>query len=1253
MTTQQSEIPTYRWSAPWQEFFQTVILAKTNLVFLGASQQRRIGELALVVLTMLKGPDDRPAFSQVAVLLPPDLPDTIIEELHAAALGFRGYGLNDDEQRILSLRLTVLRVSSLDRPRLIKKVQEASEKTFIVIVNGAHYRASDDPAQRAILTAEDQWTQPLVRLTAECNEVLPQASCILVDTGVFLPKLVKNRKILQDKDDCTLWGAESKRPIDERFLARQRKWIELVRQGRSHMVLPEIEVLEEFTAADRLALAIQVLHQGDDSEQAIAFLRRYLDSGFDPSPEQYLQLAEVAASAKESKLCADLLVRCVEHLQHQLLLERAARLSGLIESPDVEKICVARLRALYPDSSGLTDHRLKRLIRACGRLEAYEVFDPNPLPFDNFAHFVADAMRHNEIPDYSALLRDVEARWPEWFTTAAAAGATNAYARGLPMHALQQSVLVGSDTPLARRSAKILLWCLERLILGRNPESEEYLSTAVVWTLKYLAREPSDTQIRERLDELTSIDVSGRLGGVVLAHALLRLRPAELKVEDISEPIDSRFNEELFSEFLRSSFEWLNDLGAVDLSTVSIPSELLPYSAPLTLQHIENLVQHIIRQDEGDDAEFLRIIVPLTFAVGSHIPNGVGDLVILRSATSRLSLIGETQTARDFVEGGLRTTRGNPERARLAWHAYADVFNRAGNASKALLALGCAAATEARIDAAQAYYEAMGVVRALRDMNLTPFAYGVLSRCRALLKAMNADRSMMHRLDTVRLGLIFRELAAERSDDVEAWSRLLGELTANLKLIIKADDELMPVLVLCTQAHQLCRSLGIQVEAEDEERVREAAAKLGVVSSGLFRIAANEVPDAEYLFDLAKALQSVRYSEDIGFDVQWMTRAARAFLAEDANLSSPPIVAFAAELLADHGVKGISSDDAPRLPNEIEAPGRVLDMITADGVAVEMLVFDANDVVVRLKVNNGDTTVNREADCFSIERMNVWSLTFPYGFGLDENNRDPNLFYSGMRGLELSGDTGSPCVFVYDTKLNRVPPQLLLAEGDFLGRKVATAVIPSLTWLGDALGVANRHHESPYAWISTDSRREDDRTLFTVAERLADTLQEHGIPLDTGATLPAALRQAELAIVAAHGGLTEDKTFFQVVSDEASLQMSALDMARALEGAGVVVLFVCSGGRQTEHPIASTTVGLPKQLLDRGCSVVIASPWPLDSRVPSHWLPTFLSRWVNGDRLIDANYAANLAVSKAMGDSPRDTMAMTLYGNPLLRRPRR
>jgi hypothetical protein len=109
-------------------------------------------------------------------------------------------------------------------------------------------------------------------------------------------------------------------------------------------------------------------------------------------------------------------------------------------------------------------------------------------------------------------------------------------------------------------------------------------------------------------------------------------------------------------------------------------------------------------------------------------------------------------------------------------------------------------------------------------------------------------------------------------------------------------------------------------------------------------------------------------------------------------------------------------------------------------------------------------------------------------------------------------------------------------------------------------------------------------------------------------------------------------------------------LSGALANVGAVVLFVCSGGRVDEHPGASTTVGLVKQLLDRGCHAVIAPPWPLDASVPPRWLPTFLEFWTSGAPVIDACFEANEAVRQQLSDDPGKDLAMTVFGDPLLSR---
>ncbi len=314
-----------------------------------------------------------------------------------------------------------------------------------------------------------------------------------------------------------------------------------------------------------------------------------------------------------------------------------------------------------------------------------------------------------------------------------------------------------------------------------------------------------------------------------------------------------------------------------------------------------------------------------------------------------------------------------------------------------------------------------------------------------------------------------------------------------------------------------------------------------------------------------------------------------------------------------------------------------------------MLALDERKRLVRISAQNG-TLLNatyEDEGVFSEARFQAWSKEFPYGYGKDQKYVG-DLFYSSMRGLGLTVPACDRLVLVYDTTLQQLPPNQLLVNDRFIGFSTRTAVAPSVAWLHAAVSAQSQRRGPVVAWISTAVNSESQGTLAMLAERLGETLGRNGIPLHTGIAVPDQLEGAELAIVAAHGGLASQDRYFQTVADEGALRMSSVALSTALRNTGVTVLFVCSGGRFDKHPLANTVIGLPKELLDRGNAAVIASPWPLDARVPSHWLPAFLDAWNAGSPLIDANFQANRAVAKAMGDSPEYCMAMTLYGNPLL-----
>ena len=289
--------------------------------------------------------------------------------------------------------------------------------------------------------------------------------------------------------------------------------------------------------------------------------------------------------------------------------------------------------------------------------------------------------------------------------------------------------------------------------------------------------------------------------------------------------------------------------------------------------------------------------------------------------------------------------------------------------------------------------------------------------------------------------------------------------------------------------------------------------------------------------------------------------------------------------------------------------------------------------------------VREASDVILEERMKRWAADFPYAYGIDESTA--NLFYTTTADLRISELPEGPVVIAADASFQAFPPNLLFVDGQFAGRARPMGATPSLAWLGQA-------HEAEFcsdgrfcAWIST-APGGDSQILPMIAERLQPTFDAHGFTVDNSAVLPKAFAGATLAVVPAHGGVHPEGCYFQVVSDEGALRVTAADLANALRNIGVVVLFVCSGGRADKHPAANTTLGLAKQIVDWGCSAVIASPWPLDARVPSHWLPTFLDHWTKGETLMDANFAANRVVDAAFARDPARGLAMTIYGNPLL-----
>lgn len=562
------------------------------------------------------------------------------------------------------------------------------------------------------------------------------------------------------------------------------------------------------------------------------------------------------------------------------------------------------------------------------------------------------------------------------------------------------------------------------------------------------------------------------------------------------------------------------------------------------------------------------------------------------------------------------------------------------------MGLACAFTIDVTIDSEQAYQEGYLFARILRDLHFIDFARSILKVLRRYVRHFEMDRRHDQRLTTLDLGLRIAAVNRRSSYTIDQLRELTRDAEKHFIDLEQEHEDVAPAVSLLAHCVYLFTLNQWIPDSNAVATLKRALPEIAPSLAALIQTVSSSEPDPKQLLTLVKALETARNPEDIAFDLAHVMTAARRFLNKDVAKSDLTSLIFAIELVADHAMRnsGVGTVDSPFASLEMTAKHAI--KISQSGLRIVFLGRSESRYLIRVNVENGVITeaVTENESTFSITKFETWTQRFPYGYGL--YNDPMNLFYTSTDGLGLSMPGGPPILFVMDNSLQQLPPNLIRLGDEFLGRCTAAASVPSLSWLWQAQKrapqAAPRH-----AWISIETVEGKNPTLTMIADRLAECLQEYKIKLDTAPHIPQKLNDSELVIVAAHGRLLPEGRFIQRLSDDASLAVYPAALARAVSGSGIVILFVCSGGRVDSHPTGETTIGLVKDLLNQGCSTVIASPWPLSVGVPPHWLPVFLREWTAGKSPIEATLLANKNVEKALGNSPLDCLAMNVFGDPL------
>jgi tetratricopeptide (TPR) repeat protein len=728
-----------RFGVLWQELLGGGQLDRVNLALMGrAGHSSRLARLVFIVLAGMTDNQGRPAFRRAVVILTPDMPDTVFADVVADTTQFRGFTLDAVELDVLSRQLHIHRLASFDSADVLAAVAAAPAGSFVIVVDGARYRPANyaSALPTSLQAPEDRWVPPLIALTKQCLAEVREGTFVLVDVGEYMPALERNVQALQNLD-CTIFGVSAPSAVDDEQMVQFQDWIRRVERGDIPSVLAEMDAFAGMSAPMRLLLKVQILHKGGRTVRALEFLREYLPHLEEAAADLKLRLVLVALAGEDFDLARQLFESSADALRDLDVHELALKLTQSIPSPHIEAQCLAWLTRYFPASSVLEEHQLRRLLLAARDGVAVRPVDGLRLRLDAYADALLVPLREEGTPDYAAVFERIDAQWPVWHAETRLAAAFDARRREMPMHVATIVSSLDPRSELAHPAVTLLLWSIERLILVGDEQMQEYLADAVMFILLYLAVHPADTASRERLDELLSVDVAGVVGIALLAHALLRLAEALAPVPAALDPVaEVDVDNDQFMSFYRGALEWINRQRAVDLATIMLPEQLLTIPADVVLHYLKQMAEFIIEQEHVDDGDALRLVVIVAFAVAPHADRSNNDLEILRLVTSRLVVGNEAQLARDLVEAGLAATQGSTERLRLAWYAYGDVFHRMHNRSRALMAFGCALATEGRVELEHAYYETVGVVRALRDTGLFEPARYFLDRCEQLLIQM-------------------------------------------------------------------------------------------------------------------------------------------------------------------------------------------------------------------------------------------------------------------------------------------------------------------------------------------------------------------------------------------------------------------------------------------------------------------------------------------------------------------------------------
>jgi hypothetical protein len=1240
------------------------------LLFLHAPQEDVLARCWEAAFMLHHQETSRPVYRGTTFIAPP--PEVWGQDADATfEMLLQGLPLDQDERmdpamkKALRAKFTFVRCSDLESRSLVDAFDTAAAEQFVFVPDVSLYSNPDAPTTEDTGAVpkleEDIWVRTTVATAKRLIELAKQKSYFLFLTSPADPPIKPaNIDLISEVENLNM--ASFRVADEEIFLPRLQKMLALAKTGRAAEALDQLGA-EAAPALMKLQARIQIAHHSGDSEAAAKLIRELLGQTTVPANKASC-LAAICHLGDDLPTAKRLIEGALCEMSQEEALSACLEMATAMRDADLVERVWSRLKGLFPANPGLQYDCEIRLLQIC-RKDSDKVH-ASPITRTGFTEIhtlLADRLAPETDVDYQRLLEEVRTQWPKHHELGVMCAATHAEVSGDPQAAWSLAGLLIPGTRFAPAAAKLIVRTMRELFLVEAVCREQFgvYMEPLKLLVEHLGQHPGDKEIRAMLRKTLSVEFAGREGLALIAAVAAEF--ADNTPEPVEEePGSDLATEEELRKFHQRWSDWAVQQVAVD-PRVPLPAYVIGGNAAGLARLIRNFIEHgVAKFHQADDLETLSLQAHILVPLARHVPGTYDDLQALRVLAAKFSLMNNHQRARDLAELIVEIAGDQPGRRRLAWSAYADIYQRSHDANDALLALACARATRAPLPVSDLYHETYTHLRTLRDIGLHSAAEVLLEKCSKLYGELGMTDAMRHRLEIVGLTLQINKGA---DMEVAALQTFLENCLRVFLDAVRLGDELFAAAYLFVQALGQYERAGGQLTIETAAAKQQALTAIGPEAGATLQAISAKRPTAAELVDLHNRTARSRYASDAPTDAFAANLIAPRLLAPADPEVTVQDACLAIELLADRGL----TLEAPPAPLTLDRPIRFAQALAQEHqISVLMLALDSAGELVATVVEPRGGEVRR-APAFSTtarDRLRAWSQTYPFKYGqIDPRKRvdvegnglrlrsvGDGEFYESMRSFSIPLPLGKRVLVVAEPEVAQLAFNLVLGPGgELIGYDTAIGMVPSLTWLEAIRQGARTSGERRVAWLSDAGDPAELDAMSVVRGMLEPHLDSYRISLDTSRTLPQGVEGAQMAIVTAHGQLAQGDRYFRRIVDEGALKESPLALAQALARVELVILFVCSGGRMDRHPSASTTVGLPKMLLEQGCRAVIASPWPLESLAAGPWLEGFLAHWEQGVTAMDACHEANKRMAARREGEPQFSLAMTVYGDPLLVRP--